>query len=333
MSLPAVTDTELRRAFAPRLLHAASPPRWAREDFFSAAAFAAGAPPPQPADEDDDGAGGGCRPHKLDFSRDGDGDGEPASGGAAAARGGLYAGPHHGSPLADRNDEPDGSSSSGSLTTGQDATENRVLGGWLDLGRGASLSTGMAALRPPELDDDSDPPEPSMATLLRQAIHTDTVFNRDWSKTLPVVFIFAVLVLPIVYHSHLLDLGKVSFSRGLFIKSFFVPCLLEESAFRVLPNPHAREPVSALRRALWGIASLVLYVLWHPLNAWLLTPIMRPIFYDPHFLVVTTLLGLACTILFFRTGSVWPPVFLHWATVTVWLTLGGKAHLPGVATS
>eukprot|EP00850_Spirogloea_muscicola_P004820 SM000021S06453 [mRNA] locus=s21:288644:290176:- [translate_table: standard] len=217
-----------------------------------------------------------------------------------------------------------------------EVVSSRVLGGWLDLGRGASLSAGTPGLRPPELDDDSDPPEPSMATLLRQRLTTAFYTwpaPEDWSKTVPVVFIFAVLILPVVYHSHLLDLGKVSFSRGLFIKSFFVPCLLEESAFRVLPNPHPREPVSALRRALWGIASLVLYVLWHPLNAWLLTPIMRPIFYDPHFLVVTTLLGLACTILFFRTGSVWPPVFLHWATVTVWLTLGGKAHLPGAATS
>lgn len=102
----------------------------------------------------------------------------------------------------------------------------------------------------------------------------------------------------------------------LLLRTFFVPALLEELLFRVLPP---------LR--LWPFA-LAVYVLFHPLNAKLLLLEARDVFYDPVFLVLTVLLGGSCTLLYRRTRSLWPPVALHWLVVAGWLLfLGGEDAL------
>jgi predicted Abi (CAAX) family protease len=66
-----------------------------------------------------------------------------------------------------------------------------------------------------------------------------------------------------------------------------------------------------------------MFLLHHPLNA--LT------FYQagsPTFLILANLLGLACTLVYWLTGSLWPPVLIHWIVVVVWLGwLGGLERL------
>ena len=99
------------------------------------------------------------------------------------------------------------------------------------------------------------------------------------------------------------------------VVAIVVPAFGEEVAFRAAPIPTGKEAPQA-----WLTVALALaaYVLWYPINAAMFFPQAVTYFSDWRFLLVTALLGLACTILWRRTGSIWPPVLLHWAVVMVW---------------
>jgi predicted Abi (CAAX) family protease len=74
--------------------------------------------------------------------------------------------------------------------------------------------------------------------------------------------------------------------------------------------------------------SLALFTASHPVNAILFSPTHRPTFTDPVFLVLAALLGLTCTLAYLQSGSLWPPVAIHWTAVVVWLLfLGGYRRL------
>lgn len=100
----------------------------------------------------------------------------------------------------------------------------------------------------------------------------------------------------------------------------FVPALGEEIPFRGLLVPGRDET----RRPWLAIAaSTALYVLWHPLEALTFLP-RAGMFLRPDFLACTAILGLACALMRWRTGSLWPAVILHGGFVAVWQTwLGG----------
>lgn len=140
-------------------------------------------------------------------------------------------------------------------------------------------------------------------------------------------FLFMLLVGPIAYYCGYLDLKQISFDPLLVIKVFFVPSLIEETVFRVLLNPHRQEDVTLAVRSLWASLSISVYVLWHPLNAWLLTPSARHVFYQLPFLGITLVLGFLCLLVYVKSGSVWTAVIVHWIVVSVWLTFGGLAVL------
>jgi len=66
-------------------------------------------------------------------------------------------------------------------------------------------------------------------------------------------------------------------------------------------------------------------VVWHPLNALTFNTAANPLFLDPAFLIIVTLLGLTCGYSYALSRSLWVPIIIHWATVTVWvLFLGGR---------
>ena len=98
-----------------------------------------------------------------------------------------------------------------------------------------------------------------------------------------------------------------------------LPALLEELLFRVCLIPDPLEAIPGLPRLAWISLSVGLFVLYHPVAARLWYPQGRPLFDDPRFLVQATLLGTACALLYAATGSLWPPVLLHWLAVVVWL--------------
>ena len=105
------------------------------------------------------------------------------------------------------------------------------------------------------------------------------------------------------------------------------PALGEEPFFRALPLPHPTERASRRHRLVGSALALVAFVLWHPLNG-LWTPRVWPVFTDPVFLALAALLGVACTLAYLASGSIWPQVLIHWITVVVWgLLLGGRELL------
>lgn len=159
----------------------------------------------------------------------------------------------------------------------------------------------------------------------------------DWGATAALLLICAAIVLPVGLRTGFLRLAPMRARwptlAGIAAAAFVAPALIEESVYRVCLLPHPAEPVSAPVRWLWGIAGLALFVAAHPLGALRLPPgsARRAAFTDPAFLLLAALLGAACTIAYLRSGSLWPPVALHWILVVVWLIgLGGWERLyPG----
>jgi len=104
-----------------------------------------------------------------------------------------------------------------------------------------------------------------------------------------------------------------------------LPSLGEELLFRaaLLPEPQPDTPLPKTRAAL----ALALFVVWHPLQALFTSDERATVFVDPWFLLAVVALGLACTRLYWRSGSIWPAVVLHWLIVVGWKALAGGPAL------
>lgn len=108
----------------------------------------------------------------------------------------------------------------------------------------------------------------------------------------------------------------------------WMPSLVEELLFRVAPLPRPGEATAPGAALGWAALALGAFVAYHPLAGRLWYPAGRDLFHDPRFLVLCTGLGAACTLGYWCSGSLAPPVLLHWLVVLVWLDpLGGAARL------
>lgn len=97
--------------------------------------------------------------------------------------------------------------------------------------------------------------------------------------------------------------------------ALILPALGEELVFRgVLQPPRMDGP----RAIIASGASLAAFIVWHPVQVGLGLPSAQPVFLDPAFLAMAGALGLVCTVLVHRSGSLWTAVFVHWAVVVVW---------------
>ncbi|HZR23106.1 MAG TPA: CPBP family glutamic-type intramembrane protease [Vicinamibacterales bacterium] len=99
------------------------------------------------------------------------------------------------------------------------------------------------------------------------------------------------------------------------------PAFTEELVFRGFMLPRLRVSPIAI------VIALFLYVVAHPLNAMFFWPAVWPIFSNPYYLAMATLLGLTCTTAYLISGSIWPSVVIHWLTVTLWILLLGGQRL------
>jgi uncharacterized protein len=106
--------------------------------------------------------------------------------------------------------------------------------------------------------------------------------------------------------------------------AFFVPAIGEEVFFRGVLIPTQHEKDKAIGQILLALA---VFLAWHPLNAWLFFPAVLPLFSDWRFLLVTALLGLACSYLWRATRSLWPPIILHWIAVVIWKAFLGAPRM------
>lgn len=95
----------------------------------------------------------------------------------------------------------------------------------------------------------------------------------------------------------------------------FIPSIGEELVFRGLLTP-GRDEQPSLAKAI--LPSTVLFVLWHVFEALTFMPGAAPVFLRPDFLATTAVLGISCGYLRHRTGSLWPPIALHWTEVAGW---------------
>jgi predicted Abi (CAAX) family protease len=134
--------------------------------------------------------------------------------------------------------------------------------------------------------------------------------------------IFIATTLPAGFASGLLTYSPTQEGAGSLVVfaavALAVPCLFEETLFRaaLLPHPDERCPVRWLVLNL--MAAVALFVIGHSLVAWLLAPATRPLAYHPVFLGLCPVFGLITSLVYLRTGSIWPGVLMHWAVVVGW---------------
>lgn len=106
------------------------------------------------------------------------------------------------------------------------------------------------------------------------------------------------------------------------------PALTEEIVFRALLLPRRPSAVGRPQLAIAIVGALGLYVAAHPVNAHVFWPAALGVLANPWYLALAALLGLACTAAYLVSGSIWPPVAVHWVTVVLWiLVLGGEKLL------
>jgi predicted Abi (CAAX) family protease len=168
-----------------------------------------------------------------------------------------------------------------------------------------------------------------MSTLLeRITISFFTIPSfQDWLWAMGLLLSYAAIAIPVGRQLGFLYPKTISswrIARKTIVVAFFMPGLLEELCWRVAFIPHPTEVVSPSVRFFWIVLSLVLFVLYHPLNIF----VSHDTFKDPVFLGLAALLGLACTIAYLATGSIWIPAIVHWLIVVGWLLfLGGHQKI------
>ncbi|MBE9112971.1 CPBP family intramembrane metalloprotease [Nodosilinea sp. LEGE 07298] len=155
---------------------------------------------------------------------------------------------------------------------------------------------------------------------------------RDWRLAVGLTLALGAVTLPLGLRNGFLSLGiaDITWVDGLWLAArvLLVPALLEEGFWRVLLLPHPTEIMSDRKRWRLGLAMLGLFVVIHPLNAMTLYPTGFATFTNPVFLLSAALLGLACTVVYWQSGSWWLIAAMHWLVVTVWLLfLGGYSTL------
>jgi predicted Abi (CAAX) family protease len=156
--------------------------------------------------------------------------------------------------------------------------------------------------------------------------------SRGIAISLMFFLIYVLMVIPIGFGSGVIKPRLAEWTAFLYMPFTLLvfPVLLEEAFFRGILIPRNTSDGGRWRIALTALLSATLFVVWHPLNALTLNPGAAEFFLDPWFLLITFLLGLACSLGYIYTRSLWTPMLMHWLTVLVWvLFLGGRNLLLG----
>jgi len=152
----------------------------------------------------------------------------------------------------------------------------------------------------------------------------------DWLIFILAVLTYAAIALPLGFSTGFLQLQiyttKPINYLFLILRCLITPAITEEFFFRVFFLPHPTEVINWQKWSLWASLSLLMFIIYHPLNAKTFYRDGYPTFFDPIFLILTTLLGLTCTITYALTGSAWIMIFIHWLVVVLWLLIFGGMH-------
>ena len=145
--------------------------------------------------------------------------------------------------------------------------------------------------------------------------------------SLVVTLIYGLIAAIVGFHGGLFKVHLIESSFAFFLPFtlFVFPSFFEESVFRgiLIPN-NARE--RGLKYVLMmAFMSSILFVVWHPLNALTINKGAQEFFLNPFFLFDVFCLGMACSLSYIYSRSLWVPVIIHWLTVIIWVFfLGGR---------
>jgi len=121
------------------------------------------------------------------------------------------------------------------------------------------------------------------------------------------------------------QLIDLSFAWFLPFTLFVFPVFFEESFFRGILIPNNAKERGLKYVLVMAVVSSTLFVAWHPLNALTINKGAQEIFFDPYFLFDVFCLGIACSLSYIYSRSLWVPVMIHWLTVFLWVFfLGGR---------
>ena len=168
----------------------------------------------------------------------------------------------------------------------------------------------------------------TLSARLHEAIATMPNYDRA-RHSIVLVGVYILFALVLGWRSHFLSWKpqRVKTIVRIAIASLIAPAILEELFFRVVLLPYPGD-VSFQSYLLRSALSLLLFIIYHPLNALTFFPQGKQVFFDYTFLTLAASLGIVCTITYWQTGSIWLPVLIHWITVVVWLCcLGGLDKL------
>jgi predicted Abi (CAAX) family protease len=133
-----------------------------------------------------------------------------------------------------------------------------------------------------------------------------------WARCAALYLIFLACAFPIAWWAGLIAPSPTPMTpaaaAGLAALVFVHPAFFEELVFRALLLPRRPREVPRARLVAIAAIALALYVAAHPLNAWLFSPGLRGLFTSPSYLALAALLGLTCTLAYFVSSSIWPPV-------------------------
>ncbi len=175
---------------------------------------------------------------------------------------------------------------------------------------------------------------PIVSVAARRMLMGSLIFpkGQGWLITGGILLVYGIVALIIGFTTGFLrwsgqNINNFALLKGAFI-AFFTPALLEELIMRVAWLPHPLEDVPSDLWNTWALLGIIIFMVYHPLNAVTLYSRGYPTFLKPIFLILTGLLGLACTVAYRFTGSLWSITFIHWIAVIVWLFfLGGNERL------
>lgn len=138
--------------------------------------------------------------------------------------------------------------------------------------------------------------------------------------------IYAVMALSIGLGTGILELQWPSIAEALIrpLGLLIFPALIEEFVFRGILLPRSLMEASWQRQWLAIGLSTIVFVLHHPMNHFLIGFTDTSLFIDPGFLVIVAALGVTCGFAYLRSGSLWAPIAIHWATVVVWNLFLGR---------
>ena len=154
----------------------------------------------------------------------------------------------------------------------------------------------------------------------------------DWLTTMAVLVGFGTIALVVGFSQGILrwQPWQAPWYRygGTLLRLLIVPALLQEYVFRVLLIPYPKTWISGWIWWTWALLALGLFVAFQLGYARLLHRSRYPIVAHPMCISLMTILGLACTLTYRLTGSLWTIAIVHWVFVSAWwLLLGGRQQV------